>query len=161
MVEADAVTVRLAIDPGPERSAWLVHNTATGGIRQYAISQNEWLLGQLRAGLSLDVSHVAIEKVESFGMAVGAEVFETVWWSGRFAEALHGLVLERVSRRAVKLHLCGSARAKDTNIRQALIDRYGGSAAIGKKAAPGPLYGVSKDVWSALAVAVTAADTLP
>jgi len=61
----------------------------------------------------------------------------------------------------VKLHLCGSARAKDTNIRQALIDRYGGSAAIGKKAAPGPLYGVSKDVWSALAVAVTAADTLP
>jgi len=62
---------------------------------------------------------------------------------------------ERISRRAVKLHLCGSARAKDANIRQALIDRYGGSAAIGRKAAPGPLYGVSKDVWSALAIAVT------
>ena len=31
---------------------------------------------------------------------------------------------------------------------QALIDRYGGSAAVGRKAAPGPLYGISRDVWS-------------
>jgi hypothetical protein len=30
--------------------------------------------------------------------------------------------------------------------------------AIGRKAAPGPLYGISRDVWSALAVAVTYAD---
>ena len=58
-------------------------------------------------------------------------------------------------RRAVKLALCGDSRAKDANIRQALIDRFGGSAAIGRKAAPGPLYGISRDVWSALAIAVT------
>jgi hypothetical protein len=153
--------VRLAIDPGPERSAWLVMGPS-GGIRSFGIWTNEELLGLLRGelhgGLSADVTHIAIEKVESFGMAVGAEVFETVFWSGRLAEAARGLQLERVSRRAVKLNLCGSARAKDTNIRQALIDRYGGPAAIGKKAAPGILFGISKDVWSALAVAVTAAD---
>ena len=29
------------------------------------------------------------------------------------------------------------------------------AAAIGRKAAPGPLYGISRDVWSALAIAVT------
>ncbi len=58
-------------------------------------------------------------------------------------------------RRAVKLALCGDSRAKDANIRQALIDRFGGSAAVGRKAAPGPLYGISRDVWSALAIAVT------
>jgi len=58
-------------------------------------------------------------------------------------------------RRAVKLALCGDSRAKDANIRQALIDRFGGSAAIGRKTAPGPLYGISRDVWSALAIAVT------
>jgi hypothetical protein len=34
-------------------------------------------------------------------------------------------------------------------------DRFGGSAAVGRKAAPGPLYGISRDVWSALAIAVT------
>jgi hypothetical protein len=27
--------------------------------------------------------------------------------------------------------------------------------AIGRKASPGPLYGISRDVWSALAIAVT------
>lgn len=156
------MTVRLAIDPGPERSAWLLHDSADGATRGFGIWSNELLLGLLRdGGLATDVTRVTIEKVESFGMAVGAEVFETVWWSGMFAEAARNLTLERIPRRAVKLHLCGSARAKDTNIRQALIDRYGGSSAIGKKAAPGPLFGISKDVWSALAVAVTAADTLP
>jgi hypothetical protein len=28
-------------------------------------------------------------------------------------------------------------------------------AFVGRKAAPGPLYGISRDVWSALAIAVT------
>jgi hypothetical protein len=156
------MTVRLAIDPGPTQSAWLVHDSDDDEIRSFGIWSNDLLLGLLREdGLAPDVARVTIEKVESFGMAVGAEVFETVFWSGRFAEAAHELHLERISRRAVKLHLCGSARAKDPNIRQALIDRYGGQAAIGKKASPGPLFGISNDVWSALAVAVTAADIVP
>lgn len=156
------MTVRLAIDPGPEQSAWLVHDSADGEIRSFGIWSNELLIGLFRDhSLSDDVTRVAIEKVESFGMAVGAEVFETVFWSGRFAEAARPLLVERIGRKAIKLHLCGSARAKDPNIRAALLDRYGGRAAIGVKAKAGPLYGISKDVWSALAVAVTAADTLP
>ena len=60
----------------------------------------------------------------------------------------------------VKSHLCHSAKANDSNIRQALIDRWGGDqVAIGRKKAPGPLYGFSGDMWAALAVAVTAAET--
>ena len=107
----------------------------------------------LRSGGLPDV--VVIEKVESYGMAVGAEVFGTVLWSGRFAEAAHRVPVVLLPRRAVKLALCADSRAKDANIRQALIDRFGGSAAIGRKASPGPLYGISRDVWSALAIAVT------
>jgi hypothetical protein len=92
---------------------------------------------------------------ESYGMAVGAEVFDTVLWAGRFAEAARRVPVVMLPRRAVKLALCGDSRAKDANIRQALLDRFGGSAAVGRKAAPGPLYGISRDVWSALAIAVT------
>jgi hypothetical protein len=153
------VTDWLAIDPGPERSAWLV--LAGGRIVSFGIAPNSVLLDSLRAGPPDAPTKIVIEKVEGFGMPVGAEVFETVFWSGRFAEAAHPLPVDRIGRKAVKLHLCGSTRAKDPNIRQALIDRYGGTAARGTKAAPGPLYGIANDVWSALAVAVTAADTLP
>ena len=42
----------------------------------------------LRTGGLPDV--VVIEKIESYGMAVGAEVFDTVLWAGRFAEAATG-----------------------------------------------------------------------
>ena len=47
-------------------------------------------------------------------------------------------------------------RAKDSNIRQALLDLYGGDKrkAIGIKAEPGPLYGIKSHMWAALGVAV-------
>ena len=107
---------------------------------------------------------LAVEMVESFGMAVGKEVFETVFWVGRFCQAWEPNDWHRVYRKEVKIHLCRSHRAKDGNIRQALIDRFsdgrGKDVAIGKKANPGPLFGVSADSWSALAVAVTYAETI-
>lgn len=161
----------LAIDPGPERSAWIAYDPDRELIIDGRLDANVALLPLLRAirhgthigrdpqpVQRLIASPVVIEKVEGFGMPVGAETFETVYWSGRFAEAAWPATVERLSRKAVKLHLCGSMRAKDPNVRQALIDRFGGSAAKGTKAAPGPLYGIAGDLWSALAVAVTWAD---
>ena len=93
--------------------------------------------------------------VASYGMPVGATVFETCVWIGRFVQA----VTERskvepifVYRKDEKMALCHSMKAKDGNIRQALIDRFG---VVGTKKNPGWFYGVSKDVWSAIAVGVT------
>ena len=154
----DPRPVVLSIDPGPARSAWLVLGPR-GGARAFATWPNEQLLRALRGRqFTEDLTDVVIEKVEGFGMPVGAEVFETVFWSGRFAEAADPLPITRIGRKAIKIHLCGTARAKDPNVRQALIDRYGGSAAIGRKAQPGPLYGMAGDAWSALAVAVAFVD---
>jgi len=145
------VTSILAIDPGSAQSAWLRFE---GDRPQgFGITANDVLAKALRSGGLPDV--VVIEKIESYGMAVGAEVFDTVWWAGRFAEAASRVPVVMLPRRAVKLALCGDSRAKDANIRQALIDRFGGSAAVGRKRSPGPLYGISRDVWSALAIAVT------
>lgn len=141
----------LAFDPGSFQSAWLRFEDARP--QGFGITANEVLAKALRSGRLPDV--VVIEKIESYGMAVGAEVFDTVWWAGRFAEAASRVPVVMLPRRAVKLALCGDSRAKDANIRRALIDRFGGSTAVGRKAAPGPLYGISRDVWSALAIAVT------
>lgn len=150
----------LAIDPGPERSAYIiVDETGTPDSAVFGIATNGELLLWLRETKREGATHLVIEQVASYGMPVGADVFETVYWSGRFAEASRPLPMQRIPRKAVVTHLCGSARAKDSNVRQALIDRFGGKErAIGRKAAPGPLYGIHADLWAALAVAVTWAD---
>lgn len=147
----------LAIDPGPAESAWIVFENGTPVLWEKL--PNRKLIHAIRDEQYRDCDHLAIEMVQSFGMSVGAEVFETVFWAGQFVEAWHPQEHTLVYRKDVKMHLCHSMRANDSNIRQALIDKFGGSTAIGKKKTPGPLYGISGDVWSALAVAVTFDET--
>lgn len=153
------MTVMLAIDPGTTESAFVLFNGAR--VVQHGIEANAALRHRLSSRAFMPdgpMAAVVLEQVESFGMAVGREVFETVFWTGRLYEAAHrsyGPVVERLPRRLVKLHLCHSARAKDGNIRQALVDLFGGkAAAIGLKLAPGPLYGIRSHEWAALALAV-------
>lgn len=154
----------LAIDPGNERSAWC--ELLDGAPQRYSIQLNADICDMLRGRLYdwRPESHsLCIEAIASYGMAVGKEVFDTCRWIGRFQEAWenrHGVV-RLVYRREVKLYLCESARANDANIRAAIIDRYGPGKekAVGRKAARGPLYGLKGDEWSALAVALTAANT--
>lgn len=142
----------LAVDPGPVESAYVLFDGDR--LVEFGKVENEVLLSRLEY-FHVIVPRMAIEMIASYGMPVGAEVFETCVWIGRFAQAWNGAIT-RVFRKDVKIALCGSVKAKDGNVRQALIDRYGGKdKAIGKKASPGPLYGVSADVWAALAVAVT------
>lgn len=151
----------LAIDPGETESAWLIYDTHTKAPLRHdswAKQDNETVLARLHQFADWGIHGMAMEMIASYGMPVGAEVFETCVWIGRFTERWKGETT-RVFRREVKLHLCNSARARDANVRQALIDRYGGKdVAIGRKATPGPLYGLTGDCWAALGVAVAAAE---
>lgn len=157
----------LAIDPGTEVStAVLCGPGAEGGLAVLRVYRDLVHLQMLH--LIDDVAHdhggsLVIEDYQSFGMAVGREVFQTVKWAGRYWErgVASGLAVHWVFRKDVKLHLCHSSRAKDANVRQALIDQFGGSqrAAVGTKKEPGPLHGVAGHAWSAVAVAVTWAET--
>lgn len=147
----------LAIDPGTTESAFVILDD--GRPVDFAKIPNWSLLEQVRRDW-VAVDRMAVEMIASYGMPVGKEVFETVLFIGRLIEAWKGTTIPTlVYRREVKIHLCGSMKAKDGNIRQALVDRFGGEVAIGKKKTPGPLYGIAGDVWSALAVAVTFAET--
>ncbi len=148
----------LAIDPGPSESAYVLWDGSR--IVRYSKVVNELLCDGIMTNC-VEADEMVIEKIASYGMAVGEEVFETVYWSGRFTQAFYAHLkpVFWITRGEVKMHLCQSMRAKDANIRQAIIDRFGGKdRAIGKKATPGPLFGVSGDVWSALAVALTWSD---
>jgi hypothetical protein len=146
-----------AIDPGTTQSGWC--RLGHAGVLDSGVMDNEDLLAVVQR---LPDSRLAIEMIASYGMSVGREVFETCVWIGRFSQAWHTPAkVERVYRKDVKMHLCGTPRAKDGNVRQALLDMFpatgGGKVPqIGVKARPGPLYGVSSHAWAALAVAVTA-----
>lgn len=156
----------LAIDPGNAESGWVLIDVETREPVQFGKTANFELLERIEWHLG-EAGTVVIEMVASYGMAVGAEVFETCVWIGRFVEAVRHYRFDRrepqlVKRREVKLHHCHNGAAKDSNIRQALVDRFAaGQSNYGKgtKAAPGWFHGFHADVWQAYALAVYAADT--
>lgn len=137
----------LAIDPGTDQSAYVLFDGRL--VLAGDIVANDVLRGLLRSGKVGRHDVVACEMVASYGMAVGREVFETCVWIGRFLECANKPV-RLVFRKDVKMHLCHSMRAKDGNIRQALLDKHG---AVGTKKNPGPLFGIRSHLWAALAVA--------
>lgn len=139
----------VGIDPGPKESAVVIWNGAS--VEACEDMPNLSACDQL-PGLQRHSTVIACEWIESFGMAVGQSIFQTVFAIGGFAQHAR---IRLIPRRDVKLHLCASPRAKDANIRQALIDRFG---EVGTKKNPGPLYGIASHRWAALAVAVTAHD---
>lgn len=147
------MTTVLAIDPGPVESAFVVWDGEE--ILGLGKVPNEELRAELEGGIPWAKlpSVLAIEMISSYGMPVGAEVFETCVWIGRFVEAWGG-DFQYVTRRAVKLELCNSARAKDSNVSQALRDRFGWTRSEARK------LGLKADIWQALGVAVCWHDTL-
>jgi hypothetical protein len=142
----------IAIDPGPELSAFVEWDGES--IFGAALVKNHAMRDIL---LSTAVDRVVIEKVACYGMPVGESIFETVYWTGRFAQA-SCVIVHRMPRIDVKMHLCKSARAKDSNVIQALIDRFAPfvrNKGKGTKGEPGFFYGFKKDIWQSFALAVT------
>jgi len=142
----------LAIDPGTDKSGYVLYRNGT--VLESGILVNGDMIAIITASYA---DELAIEMIASYGMAVGQEVFETCVWIGRFMQTWGDRNLHRIPRREVKLHLCGSMRAKDTNVWQALLDKLG---PVGTKATPGPLYGVKSHARAALALAVAADETM-
>lgn len=150
----------LAIDPGLSESGWVMYHRhkCKYPLYHFGISDNEAVIDKIRFCQRSLI--VVIEDFSSFGLPIGADCKLTIRYTGRLDQAVRqclGDLAIFIERRTVKQVLCNSMTAKDANIRQALIDRFGPGKekAIGTKKAPGPLYGVKRDVWSALALAVT------
>lgn len=162
-----------AIDPGPIKSGWAlfsIESSVMGGLVVNSNGHNSnldvrGLLSRYKTNCSLcpesadynvvpDV--VVIEDIQSYGMAVGRNIFSTCIQIGRFIQTIaaskNPVPVYRLTPTMVRNTICHSAKAKKKNIRQSLIDRYGPT---GLKRNPGPLYGVYGHAWSALAVGVT------
>ena len=156
--------VLLAIDPGNKESGYVVVDVYEGKIQKVLIREKaknkdlpEWIKWDFPG-----ITDVAIEMVASYGMPVGADVFDTCVWIGRFMQQVKTFIpdadMHRIYRKDEKITICGSMKAKDSNIRQALVDIYApGEDNYGKgtKDNPGFFYGFKSDIWQAFAVAHT------
>lgn len=146
-----------AIDPGNLESGYALINMPDFSLEEFGKENNEVLIDRL-AGYRDKADVFAIEMVASYGMPVGKDVFETCVWIGQFVRELQGAEIHYTYRKDEKICLCFDSRAKDSNIRQALINRYAKhdfKNGKGRKDNPDVFYGVSKDAWSAIAVGVT------
>lgn len=174
-----------ALDPGSEDTGCVSIVVETGEVTYAAIEPNRNVLAAVRRIDSDEV--LAIEYPFCRGQLMQQQTIDMVCWIGRFIEAFGcDDRVVRIDRLKVKLAICGITSAKDRQVRQAIIDRYGGQhKAIGAvkchvcsgkgwrgrgrptcpackgakwRHPPGPLHGIKGDEWSALAVAITFAE---
>lgn len=161
----------LAIDPGPERSGYVILDTEhpDDPIWEYGHVENESLyftIGGLGATLPLCDACV-IEDVGNYGNVVGKSIFDTakeigalrMLWKERWPTRIY----REIKRSAVRLELAGHQRASDAQIKQNIRDMFpqtGGGKnpdmrAVGTKKQPGPLYGIKGDhMYDALGLAL-------
>jgi len=161
----------LAIDPGEKQSAYVVLEHKTMKVEDRGILPNTEFIMGFRGDTETFFNNyydaVVIEYPAPRGQPMYTQLVDTIFWIGRFAQACSTEMI-RMDRKDVKMALCDSTKAKDSNIRAACISRFeyqvkhkkGRCPVIGAGGCEGPLYGIVKDIWAALAVALTFMDSL-
>lgn len=178
----------LSIDPGDVISAWVVwrpwknpkHKSTPFKVCSFGRKKNPDLRNAM---LKMDrEGHLMlIEMPRASGIPVSNELFETCVQIGMYRKLWLPGQWGYVFRGDVKIVICGASNVKDPNVRNALIEYWGGEqrAMGGKKCGkckgkgwfgagrptcpgcqgkkweidPGPLMGMAEDEWAALGVA--------
>ena len=153
----------LAVDPGNTMSAFCLMKDDYTPIDKGKVQNDELLAYIEEHGKGVDM--LVTEMIASYGMPVGAEVFETCVMIGRIEQLADALKIPhtRVFRQEEKLYICHDSRAKDANIRHALIERFAQhdkQRGTGTKKCPDYFYGFANDMWAAFAVGTVYLDKL-
>lgn len=153
----------IGIDPGPETSGVVIYD---------ALTPHDPIVYVNKAATEADVralyskwaehAHVVIEQPACMGPLGAGKVghmLATSWQAGRFSADAEAYVgknrVHTMTRREVLRHLgvLSGKGSADSRVRAACIADHqtpGGRPAIGRKATPGPLYGVTSHAWQAL-----------
>ena len=115
----------LAIDVGTTESGYAIMRFDKDDIKLLSFGKiaNDTLMQIIKND---DYDQLVYEQFQSFGMAIGESTIESILWNGRLIQAAidRSIPVDRIYRKEEKLCICNTLRAKDANIRQALIDRY-------------------------------------
>lgn len=159
------MTILICIDPGTDTSGIVHLDSVTRKVLEsHSKAPNDEVIDMLEMIKTYRPEYKMVyEMIACYGMPVGASTFGTCVWIGRFIQTFGADRCISVFRKEVKSVICGSMKAKDSNVMQALKDRYmptggGKNPAVGTKKQPGPLFGMASHAWSALAVGHTYLD---
>ena len=145
------------IDPGSKESGIVMLESEKGfdwTIKTKSMQPNQTAKLIIQSGIQGGTDrYIAIEKIVSYNQKVGASVFDTVKWVGRFMECWENepncTQVKEIPRREAVGHLCEFGKSgSDKYVREALIKRFGKEV----------LKGFTNHTWSALAIAVTFID---
>jgi hypothetical protein len=142
----------IGIDPGAKESGFVVYDPILEVIVAKDIVMNVFVHQAIENQKGL-ADTVVIEQLRGYGLRVGNDTFDSIWWSGRFAEAgvRHGMEVYMMPRKDICKAICDNGNAGDKGVRDALIDMFGDP---GSKKEPGKLYGIKTHMWPALAACV-------
>jgi hypothetical protein len=152
----------LAIDAGTTESGFCIMDFDTYKPLFFGKEDNEEILKYVLEG---NYDALVYEEFQSYGMSVGKSTITSITWNGRFIQAAVSLLKPYypIYRAEEKIAICGTMKAKDANIRQALIDRFAQfdlKQGKGTKNNPDFFYGFAKDCWSAFCVGTTWIDKI-
>jgi hypothetical protein len=153
----------LALDVGTDSSGYCLMGRNNYIPYEFGKVDNNTLLNSIVKMWLYDA--LVYEEFQSYGMAIGKSTITSITWNGRFIQAAdeRHIPFYPLYRLEEKLNLCGTAKAKDANLRQAMIDRFAKfdfKNGKGTKANQDWFYGFSKDAWSAAIIGVTFIDKI-
>ena len=140
--------VIIGIDPGTTETAYCIIGQDYG-VWEADKVDNKKFIDML--SLVPYKAHFAVESIQSYGMAVGREVFETAFMIGRIQQKIEdsGFKYTLYPRPEYAKAICGVQKVNDAVLRQSLLLRFGGD----KKGEPLFMLKGNSDKRSAFAIA--------
>lgn len=143
-----------SVDPGQTISGWCCYSANTPVAA--GVDENETVLAMIQAN---GPSALILERVQNYGRILGRSTFDTIYWTGRFAQAGYerGHTVQRLYFADVREHFCGRrSKVKERDVWLKIVERYGGAEiAVGTRKQPGTIAHVKGHARSAFALALT------
>lgn len=156
-----------ALDPGSEKSGFVYLDLDTLEIFKFGKVPNSDI--RLEVDL-LEFDYFVTEGIQSYSSKFANTVIATTLFIGAILErvSLNAPCAKRrvFSPKTIRSIVAKTSQASDSMIREAVLDIFAKHLSIpkenliGTKKEPGPLHGVTKDVWQALGLALAFKMTL-
>jgi len=139
----------LGVDPGQKKSGWCSISAGEDCLQEISFG-HDWNAEVIEILNKFQPEVVGYEWVQSYGRAVGEDVFRTAYMCGRVRQAHNSCFCEPTRPEVIK-HFTGRSNLPKPEVRKVLKERFEGNTDAIK--------GITNHAWDALAVCVYVLET--